>query len=505
MGCQAWGTMPLGQPTPALGLRQGREAGAQPQRPQECQLSIQEKPPTSNFPPALGTPHQAPGPPGGQGPLRLEEDPQGGLVMGQWGGAGQGVGVVQAEAESQGGRGGRGQGWEDTWAAHCALTEHLLCAPSPPGRQVRGRAATGCCSTPSPSSVITGSGGETARQRETAASCGHSWAADKGRPGAQPPTSSPGGTQRLSLAPSFPQPPPSRAPAPQPQPHPAASGGCPPRLGMGEVGVDQVDAGPRLPRSPRQALGTQLPQGLQPGPEHADPWCPCQAGPAPSSPPQPSPVQDCVGRTCRVDGQVAQKEGLQPGSVGGPHGLCPWHLGADIRPMVGPHSGRGAGLRDVVSPAPRLPGDVAPRGAAWGVARPNGRGGKSGHALQGRRRAGGGGLDTTGDAQPRRIWQRWPGPPGGRQGGQIVVQGAETGLKQPTLIQLSGLGRVGVGVPGTCRVWGGSSRGRTGEQTPRFLGPLLTGNQRQTGVLCPQGRSRHRTGSGCAGGRRVGR
>ena len=90
MGCQAWGTMPLGQPTPALGLRQGREAGAQPQRPQECQLSIQEKPPTSNFPPALGTPHQAPGPPGGQGPLRLEEDPQGGLVMGQWGGAGQG-------------------------------------------------------------------------------------------------------------------------------------------------------------------------------------------------------------------------------------------------------------------------------------------------------------------------------------------------------------------------------------------------------------------------------
>ena len=26
MGCQTWGTMPLGQPTPALGLRQGRKA-----------------------------------------------------------------------------------------------------------------------------------------------------------------------------------------------------------------------------------------------------------------------------------------------------------------------------------------------------------------------------------------------------------------------------------------------------------------------------------------------
>ena len=106
MGCQAWGTMPLGQPTPALGLRQGREVGAQPQRLRECQLSVQEKPPTSNFPSALGTPHQAPGLPGEQGPLGLEEDPQGGLVMGQWGGAGQGVGVVQAEAESQGGREG---------------------------------------------------------------------------------------------------------------------------------------------------------------------------------------------------------------------------------------------------------------------------------------------------------------------------------------------------------------------------------------------------------------
>ena len=35
---------------------------------------------------------------------------------------------------------------------------------------------------------------------------------------------------------------------------------------------------------------------------------------------------------------------------------------------------------------------------------------------------------------------------------------------------------------------GGSSRGRTREQTPRFLGPLLTGKQRQTGVPCPSGR-----------------
>lgn len=78
MGCQARGTMPPGQLTPALGLRQGREAWAQPRRPQECQLSVQEKPqpPTSH---QLWAPLAKPQAlPGGRGPSSWKRIPRAG-------------------------------------------------------------------------------------------------------------------------------------------------------------------------------------------------------------------------------------------------------------------------------------------------------------------------------------------------------------------------------------------------------------------------------------------
>lgn len=144
-----------------------------------------------------------------------------------------------------------------------------LCPPNPPGWQVRGRAPMGCCSTPSPLSVITGSGGETARQRETAASCGHSWAADKGRLGAQLPTSSPGGTHRQPGA---------QLPTATTQ-----QGTCPPATAapcsLGELSIPSGDGrdggGPgrcRTQASPEPQAGPRGPASLRPpaGPERAD-------------------------------------------------------------------------------------------------------------------------------------------------------------------------------------------------------------------------------------------
>lgn len=200
--------------------------------------------------------------------------------------------------------------------------------------------------------------------------------------------------------------------------------------------MDQVDAGLRLPWSPRQALGAQLPQGLQPSPERADPWCPCQAGPAPSSLPQlrvPSrtawagPV-GWMGGWPRRKGCSQAGWGARVASV-----LGTW--GQTSAPWWDP-TWKGCGTPGRGEPSPTASRRRGTQGCGVGVARPKGRGRKSGHALQGRCGAGGGGLDTTGDAQPRRIWQRWLGPPGGRQGGQIVVRGTETGLKQPTLNQM---------------------------------------------------------------------
>lgn len=213
-------------------------------------------------------------------------------------------------------------------AGHCALTEHLPCAPGPPGQQVRGRAPTGCCSTPSPRSVITRSGGETARQRETAASCGHSWATDKGRPGAQPTTRAashliPRGHPQTQPGPQLPTAttqqgtrPPATAAASEPTLQPRVAGG-------GEGGParhrtrasPEPQAGPGGPASPRPPAG---PRARRPPLQPRVPSRPVWAGP--------------VWRT----GGQPRRRGRSQAGQGVLQGLCPWHQGQTSAPRWGP-------------------------------------------------------------------------------------------------------------------------------------------------------------------------
>lgn len=364
MGCQTWGTMPLGQPTPALGLRQGREVGAQPQRLRECQLSVQEKPPTSNFPSALGTPHQAPGLPGGQGPLGLEEDPQGGLVMGQWGGAGQGVGVVQAEAESQGGRGGRGQGWEDAWL----LTAHLLstcCVPPVPRASrlevVRPRDVAQRHPPPPLSPGLVGR--QLSREKRPLPAATAGLQIKGGREPSLPPRplGAPKDSARHPASHSH-HPaehlPPSHSHTLQPR------GAVHPVWGRGSWTRWTQDSG--FPGTPGRPSGPSFPKASSRAPSaptpgaHARRALPRPACLSPESRPGLRGQDLSGGWAGGPEGRAAARQG---GGPAWPLSLAP---GGRHPPHGGTPRGRGVGLWDVVSPAPRLPGDVAPRGVGWG-------------------------------------------------------------------------------------------------------------------------------------------
>ena len=209
------------------------------------------------------------------------------------------------------------------------------CAPSPPGRQVRGRAPTECCSMPSPRSVITRSGGETARQRETAASCGHSWAADKGRPGAQPTTRAashliPQGHPQTQPGPQLPTAttqqgtrPPATAAASEPtlQPRGAGGGGSGPARHR-TWASPEAQAGPGGPASPRPPAG---PRARRPPLQPRVPSRPVRAGP--------------VWRT----GRQPRRRGRSQAGRGVLHGLCPWHQGQTSALRWGPTA---EGVRD---------------------------------------------------------------------------------------------------------------------------------------------------------------
>lgn len=225
---------------PALGLRQGREVWAQ--QPEACKVSAQHlrEAPAPNFPPALGTPRQAQASRGAGAPQARKRTP-GRALDGPVRRSRAGVGVRAGWGRVPG-REGTGLG--KTPGLLTARCKHLpvprsvgqvtLC-PQPPGCELEGRAPMGCCSAPSPLSVITGSGGRQLRQEKRPLPCGHTAGLQikaagvaahlviprrhHRQPGAQLPTAT---TQQGTC--------------PQPQPHPAASGGCPSHLGTGDGG-----------------------------------------------------------------------------------------------------------------------------------------------------------------------------------------------------------------------------------------------------------------------------
>ena len=95
--------------------------------------------------------------------------------------------------------------------------------------------------------------------------------------------------------------------------------------------MDQPDTGPGLPRRPRQALGVQLPRGLQPGPEHADPRF------SPGSRPGLCGQDLSGGRAGSPEGGAAARRG------GGFCMACPWHQGQTSALRWGPTA---EGVRD---------------------------------------------------------------------------------------------------------------------------------------------------------------
>ena len=274
-----------------------------------------------------------------------------------------------------------------------------------------------------------------------------------------------------------------------------------------------MDAGPRLPWSPRQALGAQLPQGLQPGPERADPWCPCQAGPVPSSLPQPRVPSRTVwaGPVGWMGGWPRRKGCSQAG----------W--GARVASVLGTWGQTSAPWWDPTWKGCGTPGRGEPSPTASRRRGTQGCGVGGGKAKRERKEIGacsagpvGGGWRGSGHdwrCSAKANLAEVAGPPGGQTGwADCCARGGDwpeaAHAQSDVGLQLSGLG--GVGVTGAPTPVPAGRRGapagdRLGSRRPTSWAPSSRGNRGRRGSSAPQGRSQHRAGSGCVGGRRVGR
>lgn len=266
--------------------------------------------------------------------------------------------------------------------------------------------------------------------------------------------------------------------------------------------MDQPDTGPGLPRSPRQALGAQLPRGLQPGPEHADPRF------SPGSRPGLCGQDLSGGQAGSPEGGAAARRGrgFCRASALGTRGRRP--------PRGGAPQQKGGGTPGRAEPSPTAPrcgtqgwgvGDEAKRerreiGAC--SAGPGGRGG-------GWRRSGRGWRYSARVSPAEAV-----GPPrGAGRVGRLLHKGQGLALIRCGLLVsgaswFSGLRGVGVmGAPTTipARPGGAPAGDGLGNRHPASWAPSSQGNGGRRGSSAPQGESRRRVGSGCAGGHGAGR